>query len=84
MKTITKVNAIECPNCKDIIYSRAQHDFHYCSCGEIAVDGGFEYLKICFNGVPPRHVLIMLNTTKQQLYDDWNHGKNKFGVIKPL
>ena len=40
------VKAIKCLKCKDVIYSRAIHDFRWCSCGNMAVDGGFSYLKI--------------------------------------
>lgn len=35
-----KITAIKCYACGDIVYSRANHDFHYCSCGEVAVDAG--------------------------------------------
>lgn len=38
-------NAIECKNCKDIIESYHRHDFKYCSCGNVSVDGGTEYLR---------------------------------------
>jgi hypothetical protein len=44
-----KVNAIRCKNCNTIIYSRAEHDFHWCPCGRCAVDGGFDYFKIVGN-----------------------------------
>ena len=40
------VNAIECQKCKEVIWSTHQHDFRYCSCGKIAVDGGQEYTKV--------------------------------------
>lgn len=35
-----KVSAVKCLECKDTIYSRANHDFHRCTCGLIFVDGG--------------------------------------------
>ena len=38
-----KVIAVKCPECGDLIYSRARHDFRYCSCGEIAIDGISDY-----------------------------------------
>ena len=31
--------------CKDIIESKHVHDFKWCSCKSIAVDGGLEYLR---------------------------------------
>jgi len=31
--------------CGDIIESKDRHDFKFCSCGAVAVDGGKNYLK---------------------------------------
>ena len=39
------VNKIQCNKCKDIIESKYVHDFKWCSCKSIAVDGGVEYLR---------------------------------------
>lgn len=39
------VNKIQCNKCKDIIESKNLHDFKWCSCKSIAVDGGLEYLR---------------------------------------
>lgn len=33
-------NKIQCNKCGDIIESLSGHDFKYCSCGSVAVDGG--------------------------------------------
>lgn len=42
-----KINAILCHKCKCIIYSRAHvHDMRSCDCGDISVDGGFDYFKV--------------------------------------
>lgn len=38
-------NAARCRNCGDVIESVHRHDFKYCSCGAIAVDGGTDYLR---------------------------------------
>ena len=43
-KKITK-NAAKCRLCGDVIESKSVHDFVVCSCGEIFVDGGHEYLR---------------------------------------
>ena len=43
-----KVNKIQCKFCGDIIESKNVHDFKYCKCGKVAVDGGHEYLRRCF------------------------------------
>lgn len=39
------VNKIQCKKCKDIIESKYVHDFKWCKCKSIAVDGGLEYLR---------------------------------------
>jgi len=38
-------NELECKKCGDIIYSSNRHDFKYCKCGSVAVDGGMDYLR---------------------------------------
>lgn len=40
-----KTNKIKCKKCGDIIESTSVHDFKWCSCGTVAVDGGNEYLR---------------------------------------
>ena len=42
-------NAIECVACGDIIESEHQHDFKFCKCGIIAIDGGKDYRRITGN-----------------------------------
>jgi hypothetical protein len=37
-------NELECLHCGDIIFSAHRHDFKYCKCGSVAVDGGMYYL----------------------------------------
>lgn len=38
-------NAAECALCHDVIESLHRHDFVWCSCQEIFVDGGTDYLR---------------------------------------
>jgi len=38
-------NRIRCKSCGDIIESVFGHDFRYCSCRAVAVDGGRSYLR---------------------------------------
>ena len=33
-------HAVYCKNCKDTIESKSPHDFKYCSCGKVGIDGG--------------------------------------------
>ena len=40
-----KTNKVQCLICGDIIESVNRHDFKWCSCKNVAVDGGLDYLK---------------------------------------
>ena len=80
-----KIQAIQCPVCKAVIYSRARHDFHWCPCGEaggVFIDGGFDYMRC---GGPDlatiQHVEVEVVTSRDELYNDWNLRINKFGTI---
>ena len=79
-----KVNAIKCRKCESIIFSRAHHDFRWCDCKSTAIDGGFLYSKV--TGEPENiefDLEIEVDADKKALYDDWNSGEDKFGLIKP-
>ena len=78
-----KVNAVQCPNCKDVIYSRARHDFHDCSCGQSFIDGGFDYCRYGGQDMGRMDIIeIEVDSTEGELYDDWNNSTGKFGIIK--
>ena len=74
-----KVKGIKCRKCGDTIYSRTTHDYRKCSCGAVAVDGGFDYMKIC--GVDFEFASVDVDATKADLYQDWNKSADKFGRI---
>lgn len=38
-------NSAKCLNCNEEIESKHRHDFCWCKCGNLAVDGGKDYLK---------------------------------------
>jgi tRNA(Ile2) C34 agmatinyltransferase TiaS len=38
-------NKAQCKLCKDIIESKHRHDFKWCKCGQMYIDGGKEYLR---------------------------------------
>lgn len=40
-----KRNRLACMKCSDIIESRSGHDFKHCSCGEMFIDGGLNYMR---------------------------------------
>ena len=79
------VNALECPDCGDFIYSRTRHDYHYCSCGSVFIDGGFDYIRLGGRGLEKTHKLWEINLgdkTKQDLASDWNYKNDRLGTIK--
>lgn len=45
-------NAIQCAHCGDIIESKHTHDFKWCKCGTVYIDGGFSYTRIGFRNSP--------------------------------
>lgn len=47
-KTFTHAG-IRCLKCKANIFSMFRHDFKYCPCGAVAVDGGFDYTRVSGN-----------------------------------
>lgn len=51
MRKILK-NAIKCKHCGDVIESKSQHDFVWCSCESCFVDGGHDYLRRGFKTSP--------------------------------
>jgi hypothetical protein len=75
------VHGLECLKCGDRIYSRARHDFRSCECGDIFVDGGFDYMRGGYKDKPPIDVEIDVDATIKELYDDWNLGRNLFGRV---
>lgn len=78
----TRVTCVQCPECNYIIYSRARHDYRPCPCGTVAIDGGFDYVKIMFTGTCPDTFNKYVRATRAELYDDWNTCTDKFGVIR--
>ncbi len=82
-----KAVGIICPKCDDIIFSRAHHDYHSCTCEAISIDGGFDYLRFSFandiriEDIIRAEIVFDESITKQLLYDDWNRRQGEFGII---
>ena len=45
-------NMIRCNTCGDTIESTFRHDFKYCKCGRVFVDGGHDYLRRGYTDSP--------------------------------
>ena len=43
MRIIT--NKVKCTFCGETIESKNKHDFEFCKCGKVAIDGGKSYLR---------------------------------------
>ncbi len=80
----TRVFTVTCPQCHIEAYSRARHDFRLCGCpAQTMVDGGFDYLRCGGKDITKLVKRIRyVNATRHELYDDWSHMRNKFGLIK--
>jgi len=77
------VAAIICPKCGQGVFSRARHDFRRCSCKKCAIDGGFDYMKVSWSPeyASPEVIHIEINSTREELYKDWNLNVDKFGIL---
>ena len=54
-------NAAECLKCGDYIRSNNRHDFKYCKCGSIAVDGGSWYVKRIGDPANMKNIIVPYN-----------------------
>ena len=45
-------NAIKCNHCGDVIESIHRHDFKWCKCKTVYVDGGLDYCRVGFRNSP--------------------------------
>lgn len=55
---------IKCLKCNDVIKSYHVHDFKWCECKNIFIDGGDEYLRYGGKGVEDKSFEIILEGSK--------------------
>ena len=80
------VNQIRCKKCGDEPFSSHVHDFVYCKCGAVAVDGGMHYLKRAGN---PDDYEDMSYSMDDKIISEcvdavkWGHetGRNELGIV---
>lgn len=60
-------NRIRCIKCGNIIESKSRHDFVWCSCHSVAVDGGHDYQRICFDKI--ENVIRVLDDDTEEPVD---------------
>lgn len=70
---------IQCGLCGDIIKSRYRHDFKYCKCGNLSVDGGNNYLKVSF--IKNNWTILEEKENKQDNTDDVEYKDKENRVI---
>jgi ribosomal protein L37AE/L43A len=75
------VNAVLCESCKDLVYSRAEQDIRYCSCGRVGVKGGHKFVTLVNEDAEHVKHRVEVEATERQLIDDWRSCQNVFGVI---
>lgn len=51
-------NAAQCEECGEYIRSNNRHDFKYCKCGNVAVDGGSWYARRVFKTTNFKNIII--------------------------
>lgn len=68
-------NEAKCRKCKAVIISYTVHDFVYCTCGSISVDGGNEYIKRTFDDLEN---LIELSSFEYSYVEDWEARDRRF------
>lgn len=62
-----KKKGIECPICKERLFSWHVHDFHYCKEGHVFIDGGDQYLRYCWTTDGKKPKVISFNTKLDKL-----------------
>ena len=79
-------NQIRCNKCGDEPYSANRHDFKYCKCGAVAVDGGMDYLRRVGN--PEDYTDLSYSISDQAITDckeaiKWaeDTGRNDLGKV---
>lgn len=66
-REVVVTNKAQCKLCGDVIESNHRHDFKWCGCGEIAVDGGKSYIKRCAKSSLDN--IIELSETYEEEYE---------------
>jgi hypothetical protein len=67
MVEIIDLNKAQCLKCNDIIESTHRHDFVSCSCGNLAVDGGKDYIRRLFKDYNLVKELSIYKETKKTI-----------------
>lgn len=69
-------NMIKCKLCGDIIESKYTHNFKWCRCGSVAVDGGHDYLSRSFPSYPKEDFI-----EEMSLVEEINDGRGYYSDV---
>lgn len=65
-------NKVKCLLCDTIVESEHRHHFVSCKCGNIAADGGKEYIRRIGNGIRNRETVQEMNETyEEEIKSEW-------------
>lgn len=70
-------NSIKCLSCNDIITSYHRHDFKFCKCSKVAVDGGNDYLRRLGNYTEYQD-LSVTSDAPFEVIREYKHRYNKY------
>lgn len=77
------VNAVQCKDCRALVFSRAENDARFCLCGKLGVTGGHLRVKILGEAtLAIKHKVEVANVDEKVLVDDWISRQNKYGLIE--
>jgi len=68
MREVVTLNKAQCKKCGDIIESKSNHDFRWCKCGSIAVDGGKSYIRRIGE---PEDIIELSEAYQEEYESDW-------------
>ena len=76
------VNAVECKECKMIVFSRASEDVRHCACGRVVVMGGHRHFKYDVYTEPAHEVKkINIQASAEELFNDWKDMRDEYGLM---
>ena len=64
-------NAAKCLVCNEVVESKHRHDFAMCRCGNVAVDGGKDYLKRSVRGKGIKDMSIRAHDKACYWHKEW-------------
>ena len=78
------VKAVECGECKSVVFSRTEADVRECLCGRVIVSGGLQYFTYeTHPGASAQTTKIEVGATPDMLYDDWHYLADQYGLVVP-